>query len=103
MGLTRGDFVLYGASSRLTSIRELSTYAKWHSGYEVIPELSRKDGDVSILLVIKKMRYLTPVDDPLFSAHRRVDVLISSLTNTTRSEYTSDDMATGIACLAQVS
>lgn len=65
--------------------------------YNVIPELTRQDGDVSIVLVINGATYLGPVDDPLLSVHEAKDVRWGFL------GYMPDYPAKALGCVAQVS
>lgn len=60
-----------------------------------IPALHGEDADIDILFLQNKMRYLNPVDDPWFSAHKEVDM------GNGITEYEADHSVSPLACHSQ--
>jgi hypothetical protein len=83
------------------TLRSTTDYQFMASDFRVIPELDRKDADVSLKLVTKNsLKYLRPVDDPLFSAHRAQNV---TMQGGGMIQYLSDFPGSIIGCVQQVS
>jgi hypothetical protein len=70
------------------------------ASFTFIPEMQREDADVSLRLTIKgSMNYATPVNDPLFAAHRPWNPIVQTGIN--RTSYLSDSPASAIGCAQQ--
>ncbi|KAF2734975.1 hypothetical protein EJ04DRAFT_436020 [Polyplosphaeria fusca] len=75
------------------------------SNHQPLPEMSRTDADTTLILFQKNMVwYLTPVEDPVFGAHR----VFNSLSTATgggqrRDVYLSDTVGTAVGCTEQLS
>jgi len=70
--------------------------------FTIIDELKQKDADVSLKLVLKgRVRFLKIVNDPMFSAHREIEIYDSN-NAVKRKYYLSDTPATLIGCTEQV-
>lgn len=66
-----------------------------------IPALQRQDADVVLRLITKdSVLFNNPIDDPMFSAHRKVDTIMN---DGIEPRYLSDFPGAGLACAAQVS
>ncbi|KAF2132750.1 hypothetical protein P153DRAFT_382375 [Dothidotthia symphoricarpi CBS 119687] len=72
---------------------------------DLIPELRRNDGDTILKTIgLNGLRYVFPVDDPLFSAHKPyTGILALSDTGEVRNitTYSHDDPLKAIGCLQQ--
>lgn len=76
-------------------------WKKFGGTFDPIPGLRSNKSDLVIVIVITRgTRWRTPVNDPLYSAHR---VLTKRMTdNSTNTFYTPDAPASAFACQYQV-
>ena len=72
------------------ALRELSSFSP-------IAELKSNDSDLFLtFIMMRNMNYLEPVEDPLFSAHRKTQLQFTD--NSTRVVYTADQPVAVYGC-----
>jgi hypothetical protein len=84
----------------------LTRTARYHqfmpNAFQPLPELTVPDADVLLLTVYAGgIIYVTPVDDPLFSAHQPRQILDPNNANN-RTWYKSDSPLSILGCTEQV-
>lgn len=71
------------------------------ASFQAIPELQVLNADVSVRLTrTNSMRFLTPVDDPMFAAHQET-ILRDAADRFNRTLYYSDNPGTMLGCTEQ--
>jgi hypothetical protein len=80
--------------------RAHSNSFSWGLNWQTLDEMNRTDADVALAFIaLNNVMYHKPVDDPLFSAHRKVPYGLGSYA---RTEYKPDHLAGAIGCAVQV-
>lgn len=76
----------------------------YNGGYEPLPELYRDDADIAIINIgSNSVMYRKPVEDPIFSAHKRIIKSPFGVSGTNKTFYMADTTNSGMGCAAQVS
>jgi hypothetical protein len=75
---------------------------EYYIGINPLPEMQRKDADVALMAIwLNVLKYETPVNDPLFSAHKE-SPYIPGGGWPNQTLYMSDNVAGVIGCTEQV-
>ena len=82
--------------------RGLTSRLATENMYNPIPEMQRQDADIAVKSVRKNaIQYTTPVDDPLFSAHKSM-VYTNLALGENETSYLADSMVDVVGCAMQV-
>ncbi|KAF2265455.1 hypothetical protein CC78DRAFT_515110 [Lojkania enalia] len=95
---SRYEYAL-GMSQHQATYNETLLRNKW----QPIPALYRTDADVSVVyLSAPQIRFSSPVDDPLFSAHKNISDIVNLDDGSMYASYLQDDPLTAMACTIQM-
>jgi hypothetical protein len=73
------------------------------SSHETLPETESEEADLMQIMIKKNLvRYLHPVDDPVFSAHTEYTQRLDAVNEGNDTTYLSDSPHSVIACRQQV-